>query len=253
MLLFLNYTFLFNFAPLIYLDTNEEFFPSSVDYILANTNKRLIGNDTWLQTREKLESPSSVIPYFTGQNSAPIYVIVMPKDLSKPYDSLTAFYMTFYPYNRGKKVLSTEWGNHVSDIEIFAIEFVNRVPIRATCNYHRWNVTKEWDDPSIERVKGTLHPIIYSAQGSHGLWFSEGDHVYHQNPTLIDKTSKGKEWSTWEDLVIITPYDFNYIDWLKIYRWGNPSTDFPIDNCYFGYCRLENGPVGPLFKNLLQN
>ena len=45
--------------------------------------------------------------------------------------------------------------------------------------------------------------MIYSSEGSHGMWPSAGRHEYKVLPngdTLVDYTSSGLSWYTWERL-----------------------------------------------------
>jgi hypothetical protein len=49
----------------------------------------------------------------------------------------------------------------------------------------------------VPKVQGTEHPIIYSANGSHGSWLSPGKHKYKTVPRLIDLTDAGTKWDTW--------------------------------------------------------
>lgn len=259
-----DYSFVEDYAPRIWMDKHELFFPCSVDFFQNYTRPAMIKNNIWYVSKENLTSPVDILPYFTGQNpgkeSVPVYAIIMPSETEpNPVEALkyplthniTVTYFTLYSYNRGKEFLFTVWDNHVGDIEHIHIYFVNGKPDKVVASWHAWNTTKNWNDSSVEKIGN--HPIVYSARGSHGLWFSAGNHTYHTNPTLTDITSNGTAWDTWNNVSYIFPWDWNSTFWLtEVLRWGDPSTDFPVDNCFFGYCRLGDGPVGMLGKSQIQ-
>lgn len=255
-----TYNFVFQYAPLIWLAKNETYLPSSVQYIFNNTHLETINNVSWLVTNQKLKEPSSTLPYFSGQYISPVYAFILP-NISEQYPiqaiqyplshNITVVYFTIYPYNRGKEVVSTIWGNHVGDIEHVTVRFSKGIPVDVEASYHQWSIKKLWGDPTIEMIPDSTHFVLYSALGSHGLYFNSGPHQYHTDPDLIDQTSKGLPWISWKHIQLITPYDWN-VTWInQIYRWGNPASSFPINNCYFGQCRLEDGPTGPLDKSEL--
>jgi hypothetical protein len=246
------------------MDKSELYFPCSVEYFQKYTHVEVIKGSNWYVSNENLTDPSEVLPYFYGQNpgkvNVPVYAIIMPginesdpvEAINDPlHHNIVVTYFTLYPYNRGKELLDTVWDNHVGDIEHVHIYFTNGYPVKVVASYHAWNTTKDWDDPNVEKFGN--HLIVYSARGSHGLWFSPGNHTYHQFPTLTDFTSNGTAWDTWNGIDYVFPYDWNSTYWLiDVLRWGNPSSDFPKDNCYFGYCRLEDGPVGMLGKSQIE-
>lgn len=258
-----NYSFLLLYSPILWLAQNEQYLPCTVEYFENYTHREIIDGRYWRVSNQKLTDPSEILPYFHGQNpeSVPMYVIITPNiDEKNPVDamkyphnhSIVATYFTLYPYNRGKQILDTVWDNHVGDIEHAHIFFKNAIPTKIIASYHSWNTTKTWGDSSIE-MNGT-HPVLYSAKGSHGLWFSVGKHEYM--PGLYDETSKGIMW--YNDMVLILPQEWNSTFWLsELWRWGDPHTEFSKDNCYkiFGeeLCRFDDGPIGFLGKDLIKD
>jgi len=69
---------------------------------------------------------------------------------------------------------------------------------------------------SLAMHGGTKHAIDYSAEGSHGIWPAAGRHVYKILPNkdeLVDYTSDGLSWQTWDNLKIVK-YDPSY-------RWSS--------------------------------
>lgn len=268
----LIYSFVLLYAPKIWLDVKEKFFPCSVEYYQNYTHI----DGEWIISNEKPSTPSSILPYFYGQNplniTVPVYAFVLPdisekdpvKALKNPMNhSIVVTYFTLYSYNRGKELFNTVWDNHISDIEHAHIYFTNGKPVKVVASYHSWNVTKQWGE-GIEIYNNT-HPVLYSARNSHGLWFTPGEHEYISFPKLVDYTSKGTAWDTWNNVQMIFPWDWNttyskvwdsaYL--IDVLRWGDPHTDFPVDNCYkiykYTFCRFSDGPVGFLGKELIQS
>lgn len=267
----LIYSFVLLYAPQIWLDVKERFYPCSVEYYQNYTHIE----GEWIVSNIKPSTPSSILSYFYGQNpvntSVPIYAIILPgineenpvKALKNPLNhSIVVTYFTLYPYNRGKEILDTVWDNHIGDIEHIHIYFTNGKPVKVVASYHAWNVTKKWGE-GIEIFNYT-HPVLYAARNSHGLWFTAGEHEYISFPKLIDYTSKGVMWNTWNNVNMIFPWNWNRTysrKWNSTYltsilRWGDSHTEFPKDNCYdiykYEFCRFEDGPVGFLGKEVIQ-
>ena len=190
-------------------------------------------------------------------------------------------YWTFYPYNRGKRVCIgmfinnigcaggySTFGNHVGDWERVRVKLVNGQPQWYYLYIHDSDITKRfggkfyWNgrefskDEKMITLKMTWdgHPIVYSADGSHGIWPFAGKHVYKNLhiDTLSDYTGEGGiSWNTWNNLKIVTynkerKYDgeFQFLEYIG--RWGNPA-----DGCanpispFSGECILNDGPKGP--------
>ena len=109
---------------------------------------------------------------------------------------------------------------------------------------------------SLAMHGGTKHAIVYSAEGSHGIWPAAGRHVYKTLPNkdeLVDYTSDGLSWHTWENLKIVK-YDpsYHYSGEFKFMefdgRWGNREQGCGIIEFISGECMLNNGPTGPAHK-----
>ena len=193
----------------------------------------------------------------------------------------------FYPYNRGKSVIDTIFGSHVGDWEHVTVRLLHRYddlagwtvrPHQLYVSAHDFGTAFDWDDPVMQKVGE--HPVVYSAQGSHGLWIDPGAHLYNQIcipllgcADLVDHTSEGTPWDTWLNLV---GFDFAAQQgigpavwplWMgedfsdpglcgdpadptcgPIYRWGNVE-----QGSVFGFFRLENGPTGPVSKGAMRS
>lgn len=260
-----KWQFIEDYAPHVWLAKDEKYFPSTIDYVLENTKPESFGGQRWVVTKQKLPSPSDILPFFHGIKPGdpawppPVYAFVLPGEnqpglhaVANPATStLRVVYFTFYPYNRGKEAIKTMWGNHVSDIEKCYITFVNAKPESMTCAVHSWGETKKWADVT----KIGKHPIVYAAWGSHGLYFTPGHHVYNSFLGLADDTSAGSKWETWANLQVVLPDQWHQLTssapgWtgvryiVDVLRWGNPHQG----TCMFGECQLNDGPTGFLNK-----
>ena len=309
--------FLATYAPRVWIAQNESYWPSSVDWAFPHLIRTpcfgdpstimacgggISPEDTtsyWLFTRESLDSPSDVLDFFHGCNGystsnpctisyAPVYAFWVKKSPQvdgNSFDFVDLIYFFYYPYNRGKEVVDTIWGNHVSDWEHITVRLMwtyddqtgwSIKPVQIYLSIHDFGYIYEWDDEAIPKINNT-HPIIYSAWGSHGVWPTAGSHQYGSamGTALVDDCSEGTAWDTWNYLAAL---DYNLQQglggsiwplWMSddfanpgncgdrsnpacgpIYRWGNMEdgcTTIPFDGTY---CRLENGPTGPVSKGV---
>jgi len=196
-------------------------------------------------------------------------------DMSFEFVDLVYFF--FYPYNRGKRVLSYTYYSHVGDWEHLTVRLTwqwdeqtqnwSLKPVGVYLSAHSFGSAYAWEQVPKE---GT-HPIAFAAKGSHGLWIDAGIHKYGQalEEDLTDHTSEGSHWDTWN---LLEYFDFDEKQglgsstwplWMDleyndhtlgdsdpasgpIWRWGNPE----MEQCPFGYCWLVDGPTGPVDKDL---
>jgi hypothetical protein len=205
------------YAPRVWLTADEAYWPSSVEWALPELERFADGDGQhWLRTREALDSPSDVLPFFAGDlEGAPIYGYWADKGGG----IVDLVYFAYYPYNRGKSVLDTIWGNHVGDWEHVTVRLVEDgaggyAPSQVYLSAHSFGGAYDWGSGEVEILDGT-HPVVYAAWGSHGLWAQPGDHVYmsigETDPVfdvcitvvcteLVDQTAAGVAWDTWEDV-----------------------------------------------------
>lgn len=52
-------------------------------------------------------------------------------------------------------------------------------------------------------VTSDSHPVLFAAEGSHGLWSSPGKHRFVRMPRLYDINGFGRPWETWQNIEII--------------------------------------------------
>jgi hypothetical protein len=111
-------------------------------------------------------------------------------------------YWFFYPYNHGFGGF-----NHEGDWERIAIKLNRQNEATQIAYYfHGCHRRYGWDDAVVEKVPGTEHPIVYSANGRHATYWSAGDHDECPETEPIpgsDQTARNDEdgrWETWRNL-----------------------------------------------------
>ncbi len=263
------------YAPLVYLDKEEEFYPSSVDYFLDNIDISF----EYLITKNKIDCPSCTnLKFLQGQSllsgNIPVYVMIVPKP-NIGNDITDVFYWMFYPYNRGKRVCISPvyingncfgkystFGHHIGDWEHLTIRFKADQPIKIYLSQHTSGASFDWYDNNIEYISHSsnepaTHPVIYSARGSHALYEKSAEHVYRKifnGYKLIDITSRGAPWYSWNNIILLNNNTYKNFNWAQYSgRWGNPKDGckflgLDIENM-FGACILNSGPVGPIMKS----
>ena len=242
----------------------------------------------FLVTKQHLSCSSCTnIPMLNGQDPsiAPAYAMI-----SKHGATVDIAYWFFFPYNRGKRVCiglfannicpcGSVWGHclcpridgcigaystfahHVGDWEHIVVRLINGILYSTFLSIHNSEVTNQyggeflWNGRLFQKGSKTVgvqdtHPIIYAAEGSHGIWYDAGKHVYKNLPngdTLVDYTSNGRSWKTWRRLKVVKyKHDGEYTGEFKFInfqgRWGNPKWDCGIAETIAGECILNDGP-----------
>ena len=166
-----RYEALVAYAPRVWLDEDEVYFPSSVEFAFPHMTRFADGNgDHWIRSTEPLESPSDTLPFFAGDlDGAPVYAFYADKGM----DVVDLVYFFWYPYNRGKEVVDTIWGNHVGDWEHITVRLLRGPddtlsPSQVYLSAHSFVGIYEWAD--VER---------HAEQGhQRGLRFAEPPAVH---------------------------------------------------------------------------
>ncbi|TRY68262.1 hypothetical protein TCAL_03822 [Tigriopus californicus] len=184
--------------------------------------------------------------------------------------------------------LGSTFGNHVSDVERIEIRFQNGSPqaiylsVHSFGGYYAYNKTAHSFDfafgetlliqdgydygegirfydetrvtypPTVNIVEGN-HPVVFSANGSHGSWASEGKHTYFNFFIhLDDYCERGEAWRTWENLAFVdrgVPDEEYYgtdNQWVNFKgRWGNTDGLGCALEPIIGICGLDSGVRGP--------
>lgn len=211
------------YAPLVWLDENEEFFPSSLLAHVEHTNPTINystitphiplnlanlhllnafgdfgGLDVYLTAKEDVTTAplwlTGTKPDSKGMTaSTSAAIICVPHDNG----TLDAFYTYFYSYNRGATVLGHELGNHVGDWEHNMIRFQNGTPTAVWYSQHGGGQAFSYS--AVEKIG--VRPIGYSARGSHANYavpgrqerLLPGAHLPF-SLFLTDYTSRGTLW-----------------------------------------------------------
>ncbi len=252
------------YAPKVYMHSDENYFPSSVEWFLQYTH---LEGDRYV-TDQALGCDSCTDPDFlngtnVSQSTPPTYAMIVPKG-----NNVTDIvYWMFYPYNNGKRVCIgwyspwgcvggySTFGNHVGDWEHMTVRLENGQASQVYLSQHSDGEIFNWGDAAIG-YEGT-HPIVFSADGSHGLYSDARRHVYQNLPNgdfLADDTNYGLNWDTWNNLQVIqwSPVGEYQGDeaWLNFTgRWGNEKSGCGIAETVSGECVLNSGPSGPMSKN----
>ncbi|XP_039432743.1 uncharacterized protein LOC120415324 [Culex pipiens pallens] len=166
-----------------------------------------------------------------------------------------------------------EFGSHIGDWEHMSLFFrgrkepdemyVSAHDAGAFYSYERLTGTFEYR--SQETRKGILqrptfpktvitsgnHPVLFAAEGSHGLWTAPGKHKYVRVPRLYDVNGFGTPWTTWRSVEVIHEGDSRgrtslNPKWLKFNgRWGNPKNRcHPLKRFGLHICEMTDGPTG---------
>lgn len=260
------------FAPRIWWAKDERFFATSVEDA-ADNMKRVMTDSDYRYIIDELDNPKYMNDYLYGNpDKAKAYAFAIEKE--EKYLDLS--YFVFTPYNKSKEILGMEFGNHIGDWEHITIRLMkenanNSIywrPIIVCYSAHDFINCYSWND--VEKID-TTHPAAYTALGSHGMWSTEGRHVYVNAfvVKLTDECSQGTAWDLWQNNTLETYsydclnhkgngignskwndcFDFNYYDENSnaVCRWGNYSYCPPI--CI--YPSLSGGPTGPQHKQEL--
>lgn len=260
------------FAPRIWWAEEERFFATSVEDA-ADNMKRVKTDSDYRYIITQLDDPKYMSDYLYGNlDKAKAYAFAIEKE--QKYLDLS--YFVFTPYNKSKEILGMEFGNHIGDWEHITVrlmkENINNAvswrPIIVCYSAHDFVNCYSWND--VEKI-GSTHPVAFTAAGSHGMWSTEGKHVYINALVvkLTDECSRGTAWDLWEKNALETySYDslshtghgigsskwndcfnLNYYDENSnaVCRWGNYGYYPPI--CI--YPSLSGGPTGPQHKQEL--
>ena len=254
------------FAPRFYWAEEENFFPTTVeeagDYFTRSDSEW-----GYFYEVKGLDDPDYTDKFLHGNlKTAVCYAFAVEKE----YKYLDLSYFVYCPYNYGKRILGLTYGNHVGDWEHISVRLLVEEeeelcvkPVFIEYSAHSFRSYVPFD----EAEKYGTHPVAYVAAQSHGMWSSEGTHVYVNAVVLklSDECSKGTAWDVWEEGKMETyAYDaLNFegrgiggSEWKSAFdkdyfsaengavtEWGNRA----LKNGIF-YKRFDNGPSGPQDK-----
>lgn len=195
------------YRPILYLHSQEDYFPSSIDFILENS---------FLQKKDKtklLDKPlSSSILYdsYKGEAGKDTEIVLSPSSLKvgqkDPLNSIPIygiaklinnkthlFYNFIYPYNGAKNVAGLrDVGAHFGDIEHITIVLNPDNTISELFYAAHGSSEGRWLKPKDVTFEGD-RPIVYVAKYSHASYPKEGV-VFRFFGFGNDYTNKGFKW-----------------------------------------------------------
>ncbi|KAJ6263872.1 hypothetical protein Dda_0009 [Drechslerella dactyloides] len=258
-----------DYAPLVYLHSDDPYRPSDISSMLANTRLEVdykpvggVPSPLTLDNLNILNDFGGQSGYLTALNdvsantqqawlkgvtpdsngkingAVPAAVIVNEKD------SVTTdvFYFYFYNFNAAPPVLGLIFGNHVGDWENIMVRFQNGKPSAVWYSQHAEGQAFTY---AATRKIGQ-RPIGYSAKGSHANYAIDGKHD-HTIPGvnlpgsffLTDDTNAGVLWDPLQSAYFykfdgnsntFTPYDVTTpVNWLY-YQGHWGDKQYPTSN-----------------------
>ncbi|KAL3426070.1 vacuolar protein sorting-associated protein 62 [Phlyctema vagabunda] len=216
-------SYVLEYAPVVWLDEAERYFPSDIAAQLENThpdvNFSIITEAPSPLTLENLDALNDfgdngtnvyltstidvttnptwlegIVPDSTGKTNGATSCIIITTDHGAGL--VDAFYMYFYAYNQGNTVLGKELGDHIGDWEHNMVRFQDGVPKAIWYSQH--SSGQAFTYSATEKVG--IRPVSYSARGSHANYATAGSHD-HTLPDfhgpiglLLDYTSQGTLW-----------------------------------------------------------
>ncbi|KAJ3099973.1 Vacuolar protein sorting-associated protein 62 [Phlyctochytrium planicorne] len=254
------------YAPLVKFHSSEQYFSTSVDYILSQPKVYLQdGNGNRAPNQPQLNTSNLDYLQKQGIDDTNYYLWVdgdvaadpnLPADLGflKGSSNMNPAPMHFSPYNLGKSTPLGRIDDHVGDWERFIVRTVNGQATALDFYTHGGQGVRvvPLNDKRVQWV-GT-HPVVYTALGSHGMWPQAGKNTYKTVVLvydLVDETSDGgAQWNTWESLSTIM-YQQNggytgsnsFLNFRG--RYGNKGDNSCSYYDEVGSCKLATGPVGP--------
>ncbi|EFP80510.2 uncharacterized protein PGTG_06466 [Puccinia graminis f. sp. tritici CRL 75-36-700-3] len=300
--------FALDFAPLVYLHSDEVFWPSDLNQhfdnvqpqinfttlesylVSAQTTQDFLGSNNLQSiepTQQEITYLSSKQPIFdldkaswlrgvgppdqSGRSAAASIIIAVDKTQQVGPGWVDVFYLFFYSYNRGNYFYNNRFGDHVADWENTMIRFKDGKPMYVTPEAHGGQVmlgNSAFKYEVLERVNG--RPVVYSANGTHGMYPQAGQQNYTGLPVAIyDVTDRGHLWDpkmNYKSFFFSNENGFSYtadtpveqqdpqkLGWLKFLGyWGDQKLEpsNPHQTCIGPMCFYEGGPLGPQSKSL---
>lgn len=246
--------YVLDYAPLVYMDEKEEFFPSDITAQLTNSHitdssyNNITGAPSPL-TLSNLNTipngPNTFITSNSGITSLPAWfhgvrpttnhdtpsatastIILVPK----PNSILDAFYFSFYAYNAGTSPLSLpnfSFGNHVGDWEHVMVRFNSTTSLPISAWYSQHATGQAFSFPTLlKHPSSPNRPLVYAARGTHANYATPGPHesafpgLAFPGVLLTDHTSAGPLWDP-----LLNAYFFSYsLDSQTFTSLPNPVT-----------------------------
>ncbi|KAJ3157658.1 hypothetical protein HDU89_000034 [Geranomyces variabilis] len=279
------------YAPLLYLQSGENYFLTdpiaSLPHVVpkddsgavlsgptpltsANLGAYSRPTNVWLTSLDDPEKNPAwqhgTAPV-DGKSDSPITIVVTPPKANGVID---VFYMFFYAFNHGPKVLGRVYGNHVGDWEYVNIRFSSAgQPLAMYFSEHDGGTPLQWS--AVQKTGD--RPNVYVAVGSHANYPNNGNNGKHpyklpfgllsdttsspaQGAKLLDTTANyraycydGNAFTAAEGTQL---KDVGWLDYTG--NWGDarlPNSD-PRQYEFAGQYHYVGGPSGIVRKNLMR-
>ncbi|RKF56435.1 putative vacuolar protein sorting-associated protein TDA6 [Golovinomyces cichoracearum] len=282
--------FVKDFAPVVFLDKEEKFFPSDIAKHIENTAPFITlnavdpppavtvdnletlntlgnqGDDIFLTSKELVKDNPAFLagtkPDDTGATVGATSCVTIVSDHGD--GTVDAFYMYFFSYNQGTTILFHELGDHVGDWEHNMIRFKNGVPEAVWFSQHAGGQAFAYSGLEKEGDR----PVVYTARGTHAIYSKDGDHdhtipgINFSKGPLEDYTSRGTRWDPMKSTFFytfdrstetLTSVDNSPLGIVQFKgKWGDAR--YPKgkkgQEKLFSFRKYVDGPNGPQTKNL---
>lgn len=249
--------YVLKYAPLVYLHSQEQYFPTDIQSQLTNSIPRVnfqpvsnppnpldlnnlnqLGGDVYLTSKDDVtQNPEwikGVRPDGNGKTNNAVTAAIIVND--KGNGDVDVFYMYYYAYNYGGTVLGLKelnFGNHVGDWEHTMLRFKDGVPQWLWYSQHANGQAFKYDITQ-KHPSSPSRPLAYSSRGSHANYAIPGKHD-HTIPNfnlpggvLEDHTDAG---ILWDPLQAAYFYKFNAGD--ASFTPYDQSGNTPVNYLYF--------------------
>ncbi|RKF77002.1 putative vacuolar protein sorting-associated protein TDA6 [Golovinomyces cichoracearum] len=282
--------FVKDFAPVVFLDKEEQYYPADIARHIENTAPFITlnavdpapaitvdnletlntlgnqGDDVFLTSKEIVKDKPAFFtgtkPDNTGMTVGAISCVTI---VSNHGDGIVdAFYMYFFSYNQGNTVLFHELGDHVGDWEHNMIRFKNGMPEAVWFSQHSGGQAFAYSGLEKEGDR----PVVYTARGTHAIYSKDGDHdhtipgINFSKGPIEDYTSRATRWDPIKSTFFynfdrstetLTSVDNSPLGIMNFRgKWGDAQ--YPKgkkgQENLFSFRKYVDGPTGPRKKNL---
>lgn len=210
--------FVLEYAPVLYLHSEDPYFPSDIGQQIANTVPQVdfesvndapaslslenlsdlnnVEGTVFLTTTENIENNpawlNGVRPNEDGKTEGAVTSTIVVNDHGD--GTVDAFYFHFYAYDYSGEYFGIPIGNHVGDWEHNMVRFEEGQPQAVWYSqhangqaFHYETVEKYNDGPRVcfksslgkrNSQTNTSRPVAYAANGSHAVYGTDGTHAY---------------------------------------------------------------------------
>jgi len=231
-----------HYQPILFLYSQENYFPCSIDWILHQSGKT---------QQDLLVSPSLTINpvHYPGQLFSPLSTIPIYGILRRRNHKIYLTYIALFPYNghyitypdiwQGFPIRYQQIGQHPGDIEHFTVELDESTKTLSRIWYNRHSPKDgQWvDAKDVEMIRG--RPVVYLAWHGHGFFQKPGLYLrFIGNSYMVsfDLCDRGIEWDG--PLEILYPkadprFDPKTMVWTTV-QGSFGHAGFPASQAFYG-------------------